>query len=80
MNAFDIWTPVHILYGVILALSGFGRPLAYSLTVGTEISEAIFRQPGGVGFLGPESPANIAVDMIATIGAYEVTKAFSNGK
>lgn len=72
-KAFDVWTPVHVFSGVMLAGFGVNRAAAYGLILGVEIVEFMFRRSGSEFF--DESPRNVLADIGVGIAAYEATRA-----
>lgn len=72
--AFDIFTLAHVAVGSFLGRAGFSPFTAYGIIIGTEIAEQLIRRsfPESRFFL--ESPANVVVDLVASIGSYELTR------
>ncbi len=73
-KAFDVWTPVHVLSGIVLGGLGANRVTAYSLILGVEFIEFMFRRSGSEFF--DESSLNVFSDIAVGIAAYEATRAF----
>ncbi len=71
-NAFDIWTPVHVLLAGAMGVLRFPRPIAYVLIFGVEIGEVVLSR--FVNFF-QESRRNIAADLVVGIVAYEIGRA-----
>ena len=69
----DVWTTLHVLTGVGLALAGVPRAVAYAIIAGTEVIEAGFRSIGVTFFR--ETPQNVITDIIASVLGFEITKA-----
>ncbi len=77
--AFDGWTLVHLFAGAALAQAGVSRFAAYGLIIGTEVAEQALRKMFPGTTVLEESPANVVTDLVASIGAYEITRARSAG-
>ena len=72
-RAFDKWSYVHAIAGVIMSAAEISRPAAYALTIGTELVEFVARRRQ-IEFFN-ESDANVATDLALTLGAYEISTA-----
>ncbi len=73
LNAFDLFTAAHFAVGVVMAAVGIPRSLAYLVIVGTEVLEVALRKRFPRFFA--ESLQNIAVDLAASAGGYELIRA-----
>lgn len=74
-DAFDIWTPVHVLLAGAMGVLQFPRPIAYVLIFGVEIGELFLSR--FVNFF-QESRRNIAADLAVGIVAYELGRAITS--
>jgi len=74
-DAFDIWTPVHVLLAGAIGVLRFPRPVAYLLIFGVELVEFFLSR--FINFF-QESPRNIAADLVVGIVAYEIGRAISS--
>lgn len=79
-KAFDKWSFVHGTYGLAFGLFGVRPVPAIATAVVYDVAEWYHEWPRGsiiFGSKGPESPANIAGDMVAFTTLYALGRALS---
>lgn len=71
----DAWTLTHVAWGVIAERMGLSLEQITALAVLNEVGEAVIRRNrSDLAFGSPESPANIAVDVGTTVGAWAASR------
>ena len=71
-SAFDLFTLAHFAVGLIMGAQRVPRALAYTIIVGTEVLEFALRDRLPGFFM--ETAENIASDVIASAGGYELAR------
>lgn len=73
--ALDPWTLQHVLWGAIANSMSVGRGQLAVLAVANEVVEAGVRALRPDLLWGtPETPANVAVDLVATLAGWELAR------
>jgi hypothetical protein len=72
----DVWTPAHLMSGMLVGAAGVRPELALALGVAFEMGEKVAESKGFplLGTKRPESRLNVAGDLLAYLAGYAVMK------